>query len=165
MRLWYVAPTPTETVKLNIKDAEMIIDYEYNHAYNLVGYTDDKQTAFVVTVYATSKEDVPGTFVNDGLFGKFGEGQYDFDASNSYVGKYNATTESYDLYYIQKGQFTVELDEEDSITLTASVVCEDAIQYEVTLTSKFVKPHIEFDSESNPVERIYDENATLIIND
>lgn len=165
VRLWYVAPTPTETVKLNIKDAEMIIDYEYNHAYNLVGYTEDKQNAFVVTVYATSKEDVPGTFVNDGLFGKFGEGQYDFDASNSYVGKYNATTESYDLYYIQKGQFTVTLDEEDNLTLTASVVCEDAIQYDVTLTSKYEEPHIEFDSEENPVDRVYGADAEVIIND
>ena len=165
VRLWYVAPTPTQTVKLDIKDAEMIVDYEYNQAYNLVGYTDDKQTAFVVTVYATSKEDVPGTFVNDGLFGKFGEGHYDFDASNSYVGKYNATTESYDLYYIQKGQFTVTLDEEDNVTLTASVVCEDAIQYDVTLTSKYEEPHIEFDAEEGPVERIYGANAEVTIND
>ena len=165
VRLWYVAPTPTQTVKLDIKDAEMIVDYEYNQAYNLVGYTEDRQTAFVVTVYATSKEDVPGTFVNDGVFGKFGEGQYDFDASNSYVGKYNATTESYDLYYIQKGQFTVTLDEEDNVTLTASVVCEDAIQYDVTLTSKYEEPHIEFDAEEGPVERIYGADAELIIND
>ena len=165
VRLWYVAPTPTQTVKLDIKDAEMIVDYEYNQAYNLVGYTDDEQTAFVVTVYATSKEDVPGTFVNDGLFGKFGEGQYDFDASNSYVGKYNATTESYDLYYIQKGQFTVTLDEEDNVTLTASVVCEDAIQYDVTLTSKYEEPHIEFDSEENPVDRVYGADAEVTIND
>lgn len=165
VRLWYVAPTPTQTVKLDIKDAEMIVDYEYNQVYNLVGYTDDKQTAFVVTVYASSKEDVPGTFVNDGVFGKFGEGRYDFDASNSYVGKYNATTESYDLYYIQKGQFTVTLDEEDNVTLTASVVCEDAIQYEVTLTSEYEEPHIEFDSEENPVERIYGANAEVTIND
>ncbi len=165
VRLWYVAPTPTETVKLDIKDAEMIVDYEYNQAYNLVGYTEDRQTAFVVTVYASSKEDVPGTFVNDGVFGKFGEGQYDFDASNSYVGKYNATTESYDLYYIQKGQFTVTLDEEDNVTLTASVVCEDAVQYEVTLTSKYEEPHIEFDSEENPVERVYGANAEVTIND
>lgn len=165
VRLWYVAPTPTQTVKLDIQDAEMIIDYEYNQAYNLVGYTDDKQTAFVVTVYATSKDDVPGTFVNDGVFGKFGEGQYDFDASNSYVGKYNATTESYDLYYIQKGQFTVTLDEEDNVTLTASVVCEDAIQYDVTLTSKYEEPHIEFDAEEGPVERVYGANAEVIIND
>ena len=165
VRLWYVAPTPTKTVKLDIKDAEMIVDYEYNQAYNLVGYTEDRQTAFVVTVYATSKEDVPGTFVNDGVFGKFGDGQYDFDASNSYVGKYNATTESYDLYYIQKGQFSVTLDEEDNVTLTASVVCEDAIQYDVTLTSKYEEPHIEFDSEENPVERIYGADAKVIIND
>ena len=165
VRLWYVAPTPTQTVKLDIKDAEMIIDYDYNQAYNLVGYTEDKQTAFVVTVYATSKEDVPGTFVNDGLFGKFGDGRYDFDASNSYIGKYNAATESYDLYYIQKGQFTVTLDEEDNVTLTASVVCEDAIQYDVTLTSKYEEPHIEFDAEEGPVERVYGANAEVIIND
>jgi hypothetical protein len=165
VRLWYVAPTPTQTVKLDIKDAEMIVDYEYNQAYNLVGYTEDMQTAFVVTVYASSKEDVPGTFVNDGVFGKFGDGQYDFDASNSYVGKYNATTESYDLYYIQKGQFTVTLDEEDNVTLTASVVCEDAIQYDVTLTSKYEEPHIEFDPEENPVERVYGANAEVTIND
>ena len=165
VRLWYVAPTPTQTVKLDIKDAEMIVDYDYNQAYNLVGYTEDKQTAFVVTVYATSKEDVPGTFVNDGLFGKFGDGRYDFDASNSYVGKYNAATESYDLYYIQKGQFTVTLDDEDNLTLTASVVCEDAIQYDVTLTSKYEEPHIEFDAEEGAVERIYGANAKVTIND
>lgn len=165
VRLWYVAPIPTETVALNIENAECIVDFEYNQVYNLVGYTEDQQTAFVVTVYATAKEDIPGTFVNDGKFGEFGEGQYDFDASNSYVGKWNAMNEAYDLYYIQKGQFTVELDEEDNITLTASVVCEDAIQYEVILTSKFVKPHIEFDSESNPVERVYGADAEVTIND
>ena len=165
VRLWYVAPTPAETVQLDIKDAELIIDFEYNQAYNLVGYTDDKQTAFVVTVYATSKDDVAGTFVNDGVFGKFGEGQYDFDASNSYIGKYNESTESYDLYYIQKGQFTVTLDENDNIALTASVIAEDAIQYDVTLTSKYKEPHIEFDSEENPVDRVYGANAEVTIND
>lgn len=165
VRLWYVAPTPTQTVKLDIKDAEMIIDFDYGQVYNLVGYTEDMQTAFVVTVYATSKDDVAGTFVNDGMFGKFGEGQYDFDASNSYIGKYNAAFESYDLYYIQKGQFTVTLDEEDNLSLTASVICEDAIQYDVTLTSKYEEPHIEFDAEEGAVERIYGADAELTIND
>ena len=165
VRLWYVAPTPTATVTLDIKDAECIVDYDYNQVYNLVGYTDDMQTLFVVTVPASTKEDVPGTFINDGMFGKFGEGQYDFDASNSFVGKYNEALESYDLYYIQKGQVTVALDEEDNILMTASVVCEDAIQYEVTLTSKYEEPHIEFDSEDNPVDRVYGADAELIIND
>ena len=165
VRLWYVAPTPIQTVKLDIKDAEMIIDFDYGQVYNLVGYTEDMQTAFVVTVYATSKDDVAGTFVNDGMFGMFGEGQYDFDASNSYIGKYNAAFESYDLYYIQKGQFTVTLDEEDNLSLTASVICEDAIQYDVTLTSKYEEPHIEFDSEENPVDRVYGADAELTIND
>ncbi len=165
VRLWYVASTPTETVQLNIKDAEMIIDFDYNQAYNLVGYTEDQQIAVVFTVYATTKEDIPGTFVNDGKFGEFGDGQYDFDASNSYIGKWNADMEMYELFYMEKGQFTVTLDEEDNVTLTASVVCEDAIQYEIDLTSKYEKPHLEFDSESAPVERVYDANATLSISD
>ena len=165
VRLWYVASTPTETVQLNIKDAEMIIDFDYGQVYNLVGYTEDRLTAVVFTVYATAKEEIPGTFVNDGLFGKFGEGQYDFDASNSYIGKWNADKEMYDLYYMEKGQFTVTLDEEDNVTLTASVVCEDAVQYDVTLTSKYEEPHIEFDSEEGPVERIYGADAEVLIND
>ena len=165
VRLWYVASTPTKTVNLTIENAEFIQDFEYNGVYNLVGYTEDEQTAVVFTVYATAKEDIPGTFVNDGKFGEFGEGQYDFDASNSYVGKWNAEQEMYDLYYMEKGQFTVVLDDNDNITLKASVVCEDATQYEIDLTSKYEKPHLEFDSETTPLERIYDANATMTIND
>lgn len=165
VRLCYVAPTPTETVNLNIQDAEFILDFDYNGVYNLVGYTDDQQTAVVFTIYATAKEDIPGTFVNDGKFGQFGEGQYEFDASNSYIGKWNPEWEMYDLYYMQKGQVVVELDENDNITLTASVVAEDAIQYEIDMTSKFEKPHLEFDSESDPVNRIYDASATVTITD
>ena len=165
VRLWYVAPTPTETVNLHIEDAEFILDFDYNGVYNLVGYTDDMQTAVVFTVYATAKEDIPGTFVNDGKFGEFGEGQYEFDASNSYIGKWNADMEMYELYYVQKGQVVVALDENDNITLTASVVAEDAIQYEVEMTSKYEKPHLEYDSESDPVNRIYDASATLTITD
>jgi hypothetical protein len=165
VRLWHVASTPVKTVNLTIENAEFIQDFDYNGVYNLVGYTEDLQTAVVFTVYATAKEDIPGTFVNDGKFGEFGEGQYDFDASNSYVGKWNADWETYDLYYMEKGQFTVVMDENENITLKASVVCEDAIQYEIDLTSKYEKPHLEFDSEANPLERIYDANATMIIND
>ncbi len=165
VRLWHVAPTPIETVNLNIENAEFILDFEYNGVYNLVGYTEDQQTAVVFTVYATAKEDIPGTFVNDGKFGEFGKGQYDFDASNSYVGKWNAEMEMYDLYYMEKGQVVVELDEEDNIVVKASVVCEDAIQYEIGLTSKYEKPHLEFDSESDPVDRVYDASATLTVND
>lgn len=165
VRLWYVAPTPTETVHLNIPEAEFILDFDYNGVYNLVGYTDDEQTAVVFTIYATEKGDIPGTFVNDGKFGEFGEGQYEFDASNSYIGKWNAEMEMYDLYYVQKGQVVVELDENDHITLTASVVAEDAIQYEIEMASTYEEPHLEFDSESDPVDRVYGASATLTITD
>jgi hypothetical protein len=99
------------------------------------------------------------------MFGKFGEGQYEFDANASYVGKWNEMDLYYEFYYIQKGQFTVTLDEEDNITLTGSVVCDDAIQYDVTLSSKYEEPHIEFDAEEGAVERVYGPDADLQITD
>ena len=158
VRLWYVAPTPTQTVKLDIKDADMIIDYEYNQAYNLVGYTEDMQTAFVVTVYATSKDDVAGTFVNDGVFGKFGEGQYDFYATQTYVAKYLGEDEygdpEYDVYSVEKGTMTVTMDAAGNIKATVSVICSNAVQYEISMTSTFDKPRLQYDAEYG-VEKAY----------
>ena len=165
VRLWYVAPTPTAKVNLDIKNAEFIIDLEYNMAYNLVGYSADSSYMFVFTAPAESKEDIPGTFENDGKFGKFGEGKYEFDATTSYVAVWDTDIEFYNFYYIQKGKVVVTMDTDDNITLTASVVCEDAIQYEVTLTSKYEEPHIDYDAEEGAVERIYGPGTEVIIND
>lgn len=164
VKLWYVAPTPTETVNLDIKDAEYICDFDYSGVYNLVGYSEDQLTSFVMTMYATSEDDIPGTFINDGLFGKFGEGYYDFDAGNTFVGKWNADMEMYDLYYVQKGQIKVEVDEEKNILVTASVICEDAVQYELTMTSKITRPRLDFDAEDEPVDRVFDaeDNIELV---
>ena len=165
VRLWYVAPTPTAKVNLDIKNAEFIIDLEYNMAYNLVGYSADSSYMFVFTAPAESKEDIPGTFENDGKFGKFGEGKYEFDATTSYVAVWDTDIEYYNFYYIQKGKVVVTMDTDDNITLTASVVCEDAIQYEVTLTSKYEEPHIDYDAEEGAVERVYGPDTELTIND
>ena len=165
VRLWYVAPTPTDTVVLNLENTECIVDFEYSYQYNLLGYSPDSLYMFVLTVPAASREEIPGTYVNDGMFGKFGAGQYEFDATTSYVGKWNEMDMYYELSYVQKGQAVVTLDEEDNITLTASVICDDAIQYEVTLATKYEEPHIEFDAEEGAVERIYGAEAELSITD
>lgn len=165
VKLWYVAPTPTKTINLDINNAEFIIDLEYNMAYNLVGYSADSSYLFVFTAPAESKEDIPGTFENDGKFGKFGEGKYEFDATTSYVGVWNTDIQYYDFYYIQKGNVVVKMDSEDNITLTASVVCDNAVQYEVKLSSKYKEPHIDYDSEEGPINRVYGPDAELIIND
>ena len=165
VRLWYVAPTPTAKVNLDIKNAEFIIDLEYNMAYNLVGYSADSSYMFVFTAPAESKEDIPGTFENDGKFGKFGEGKYEFDATTSYVAVWDTDIEYYNSYYIQKGKVVVTMDTDDNITLTASVVCDDAVQYEVKLSSKYKEPHIDYDSEEGPINRVYGPDAELIIND
>ena len=165
VKLWYVAPTPTKTINLDINNAEFIIDLEYNMAYNLVGYSADSSYLFVFTAPAESKEDIPGTFENDGMFGKFGEGKYEFDATTSYVGVRNTDIQYYDFYYIQKGNVVVKMDSEDNITLTASVVCDNAVQYEVKLSSKYKEPHIDYDSEEGPINRIYGPDTEIVIND
>jgi len=165
VELWYTAPTPTATEKLDFKDAIFFNDIATNGTYALQAISSDETIIFGATVYAESKEEVPGTFVNDGLFGKFGEGQYEFDCINTYVAKWNATTEQYDIVYPQKGQLVVTLDENDNLLMTASFVGDDAIQYEITCTSKYDIPHLEYDSDCCPVERTYTATDIVILED
>jgi hypothetical protein len=103
-------------------------------------------------------EEVAGTFVNDGVFGRFGEGQYDFYATQTYVAKYLGVDEwgdaQYDIYSVEKGTMTVTLDAEGNIVAKVSVICSNAVQYEMTMTSKFDKPHLAYDAEYG-VEKVY----------
>jgi hypothetical protein len=95
----------------------------------------------------------------------FGEGQYEFDAANTYYGVYNADFETYDLVYAEKGEVVVTVDEEKNITLTGYVICEDAVQYNVTMKSKIQRPHLDFDSPDTPVDRIFTAQDTVTIVD
>jgi hypothetical protein len=129
-----------------------------------LAYGPDSLTAMVISLYAYSEEEIAGTFVNDGKFGLFGEGQYEFDAANTYYGIYNADFDTYDLVYAEKGEVIVTVDEEKNITLKGHVICEDAVQYNVTMKSKIQRPHLDFDSQDTPVDRIFtaqDEVTTL----
>ena len=155
VNLWHAVPTPTEVVELTYENAEFLNDMDWNGAYSLIAYGPDSLTAMVISGYAYSEEEIPGTYVNDGMFGLFGEGQYEFDGANTYYGIWNEEIESYDLIYADKGEFTITLDEEKNILLTGSIICENAVQYNVTMKSKITKPRLEFDSEDTPVDRVY----------
>lgn len=155
VHLWHVAPTPTETVEVVYESAEFINNMDYSGTYSLLAYSPDQSNAMVITLYAYSMDDVAGTFVNDGKFGLFGEGQYEFDGANTYFGVYNAEYENYDLMYAEKGELTVTVDEEKNLTLTGYIICENAVQYNVTMKSKVQRPHLDYDSPENPVERIF----------
>ena len=127
--LWYAVPTPTQTVKLTV-DAAFDNQLESNGYYTLSGV--DEATGLLVAMSPITEE-VAGTFVNDGLFGKFGAegGQYDFYANHTYVAK-----PAGDLYYVEKGTMTVTLDAGNNIVAKVSVICSNAVQYEITMTYK-----------------------------
>ena len=154
VELWYVVPTPKETVKLTV-DATFDNQLEANGYYTLSGV--DETTGLLVAMSPITEE-VAGTFVNDGVFGKFGEGQYDFYATQTYVAKYIGVDEygdpQYDVYSVEKGTMTVTVDAEDNITATVSVICSNAVQYEITMTAKYDKPHLQLDAEYG-VEKAY----------
>lgn len=164
VHLWHVAPTPTDIVEVTYEAAEFINNMDYSGTYSLLAYGPDSLTAMVISLYAYSEEEIAGTFVNDGKFGLFGEGQYEFDGANTYYGVYNADFETYDLVYAEKGEVVVTVDEEKNITLTGHVICENAVQYNVTMKSKIQRPHLDFDSPDTPVDRIFtaQDSATVV---
>ena len=147
VELWYAVPTPTQTVKLTV-DATFDNQLEANGYYTLSGV--DEATGLLVAMSPITEE-VAGTFVNDGVFSRFGEGQYDFYASYTYVAKYIGVDEygdpEYDVYSIEKGTMTVTVDEEENVVATATVICSNAVQYEITMTAKYDKPHLEYDAQ------------------
>ena len=154
VELWYIVPTPTETVELTI-DATFDNQLEANGYYTLSGV--DETTGLLVAMSPITEE-VAGTFVNDGVFGRFGAGQYDFYATQTYVAKYLGEDEygdpEYDVYSVEKGTMTVTLDAEGNIVAKVSVICSNAVQYEMTMTSKFDKPHLQYDADYG-VEKAY----------
>ena len=155
VHLWHAVPTPTEIVEVNYESAEFYNNMDYSGTYSLLAYSPDSVTAMVITLYANSEEEIAGTFVNDGMFGLFGEGQYEFDGANTYYGVLNAGFGDYNLTYADKGELTVTVDEEKNITLTGYIIYEDAVQYNITMKSKIQRVHLDYDSQDTPVDRIF----------
>ena len=160
--LWYCAPVPTKTVELVIPEAEFVNQLEDNGAYQLYGYSADGK---YVATFAMVTDQVEGTFVNDGKFGGFGAegGAFDFLPSYTYILEYtDLETEDYVIYPVSKGSLTVTMDEDGTITGKASVICANAVQYEVTLTSKYEKAHLEYDAQE-PLEYVYTTEDNLVL--
>ena len=155
--LWYVVPTPSEVVELTV-EAEFDNQLEGSGYYTLSGQANGSD---LLVAMSPMTDEVAGTFVNDGLFGKFGAegGQYDFFASYTYVAAPAGVDEfgdpKFDVYSVEKGTMEVTMDEEGNIVAKASVICSNAVQYEITMTSKFDIPHLEYDEPEIPVDRTY----------
>ena len=154
VELWYAVPTPKETVTLTV-DATFDNNLQYGY-YTLHGQANEKE---LLVAMSPLTEVVEGTYVNDGLFGKFGEGgQHDFYASYTYVAEPTGEVDEYgdpeyNVYAVDKVTMVVTLTGDD-IVAKVSAICSNAVQYEITMTAKYDKAHLEYDSET-PVERAY----------
>ena len=166
--LWYAVPVVTDTQTISIYNATFYNELEKDGYFALVGTTDDQSIEFAISLLGNTVEDVPGTYVNDGMFGGFTGENYDFihfigGSYSTYLAKWNAERQDYDILSIEKGHAQVTMDEEQDVTLVGEFVAEDGVAYHVTMTSKVDKPRIQDDAVSGAVERVFvDENQLVI---
>lgn len=151
LELWYAVPYPTDTIQLTF-DNVPFDNYLSKGYFQFIAYTPDQSTmiSFTPATYQAA-----GTYINDGLFGQFGLGHYDFFNDYTYIGEWNSQTKAYDYYTVEKGQLVVDQSEDGTITAHASVICENAKLYSITIHSQFAHPHLEWDTESGDVHRTY----------
>ena len=161
VQMWYAVPTPTDTIELTFNDVPFTNHLEEGY-YQLIAYTEDQAR---MVSFTPASHEVEGTFVNDGMFGQFGEGHYDFFNDYTYIQEWNPKTREYDTYTIEKGELVVTLSAEGVITARAEVVGEDAKLYRITMYSKYERPHLDFDSEDGAVERVYGAEDDIVIED
>jgi hypothetical protein len=161
VQLWYAVSTPTDTIELTFNDVPFTNHLEEGY-YQLIAYTEDQAR---MVSFTPASHEVEGIFVNDGMFGRFGEGHYDFFNDYTYIQEWNPKTREYDTYTIEKGELVVTLSAEGVITARAEVVGEDAKLYRITMYSKYERPHLDFDSEDGAVERVYGAEDDVVIED
>ena len=162
IELWYVAPTPIDTVTLSFPVEFGDLRSEQGF-YQLYGPTPD--TSYVIA-FSPLSEEIEGTFVNDGMFGKFGAegGRYEMAASYTYVAIINNGM-LIDLMPIEKGQLDVTMDNEGNITAVAEVVCHNKVLYHFNMTSKYEKVYLKGDAQSGSIDRTFTETDQKFIED
>ena len=158
--LWYAIPEVTQTVELDIPNATFYNELESDGYYALVGTTADKQYEFAISLLGNTEEDIPGTYVNDGLFGGFSGVGYDFlhfigGQYTTYIAKWNAAKKDYDIISIEKGETVVEMDDDQNVSLEGRFVGADGVEYKVTLSTKVDKPRIIDDATEGAVDRTF----------
>lgn len=112
-----------------------------------------------VNVERIKSGSVEGTFYNDGKFD-----HNDFYAIDTYVREWNPTINKDDEFSVQKGTMTVTVDN-GILTAVASFICDNAVQYDLTFKTKFVRERIQFDTEEGEMDYTFPTDAEVIVHD
>ena len=147
VELWYTAPRPVDTVEIEMP-VEFVNNLDYGY-YTLKSYTPD-ETLFISVAPIASV--VEGTFINDGMFGKFGaaDGRYDFYAGETFIYSEN----DWQNYPIEKGTLVVDLAPDGTLTAEAELIARNAVCYRIKMTSEY-NTHLDFDEPDMDVDRTY----------
>jgi hypothetical protein len=158
VEFWYVVPTPVDTVEIEmpVKFTNTLQD----GYYILSSYTPD-QSMFISLSPMTDGE-VAGTFINDGLFGKFGAegGRYDFYSGNTFI----YVESEWQNYTIEKGELVVEHAADGTITAVAKFIARNGVYYHVKMTSEY-NTHLDFDEPEEIIDRVYTTADNVTIDD
>ena len=165
--LWYVVPLVTDTQEIHIYDATFHNQLEKDGYFALVGTTADKSIEFALSLLGRTEEDIPGTYINDGVFGGFTGKNYDFinfigGSYSTYIAKWNPDKNDYDVISIEKGNAKVTMDEDKNIMLIGSFIAQDGMQYDITLTTKVDKPRLDYDMTEGAIDCIITSNDTTL---
>lgn len=157
--LWYAVPEVTQTQALTISDATFYNKLEEEGFYALIGKTEDQSLEFAISLLGSTEEDIPGTYINDGLFGAFTGENYDFinyigGNYATYIAKWNVDKNDYDVLSIEKGNAKVTMDGEQNVTLVGTFIAQDGVQYNITLTTKVDIPRLDDDMTSGSIDCI-----------
>ena len=147
VELWYTAPRPVDTVEIEMP-VEFVNNLDYGY-YTLKSYTPD-ETLFISVAPIASV--VEGTFINDGMFGKFGaaDGRYDFYAGETFIYSEN----DWQNYPIENGTLVVDLAPDGTLTAEAELIARNAVCYRIKMTSEY-NTHLDFDEPEMDVDRTY----------
>lgn len=158
VEFWYVVPTPIDTVEI-----EMPVQFTNNLQdgyYVLSSYTPDD--SIFISLSPMTDGEVGGTFINDGMFGKFGAdgGRYDFYSGNTFI----YVESEWQNYTIEKGKLVVEHVTDGTITAEAKFIARNGVYYHVKMTSEY-NVHLDFDEPEEIIDRTYTTADNVTIDD
>ena len=163
--MFYTIPTPTETVTYTFdglanEEAVLLTNaVSSSGIFILDGMSEDGNLMAKVNVERITNKSIEGTFYNDGKFD-----HSDFYPTDTWVKVLNATTKSYDEYAVQKGTMTVKV-ENNILTAVASFICDNAVQYDLTFITEYVRERIPWDEEEYELDYTFEPNANVNVTD
>ena len=158
VEFWYVVPTPIDTVEIEmpVKFTNALQD----GYYILSSYTPDN--SIFISLSPMTDGEVAGTYINDGLFGKFGAegGRYDFYSGNTFI----YVEAEWQNYTIEKGELVVNHAADGKITAEAKFIARNGVYYHVKMTSEY-NTHLDFDEPEEIIDRTYTTADHVTIDD